>query len=275
MGYSWFRVDSAFPDHPKTLALCAELNDMNAGMYIIRLWSWAQRYADDGRVDTKSRNEFEVSLGWRKEPGVLVAALIKTGFLDAKKGYFSVHDWDLHQAALVQKSQRDAELKAAQRKAAKAHQLRLVPQDGAETARAGRVPEKQPALATGRDVTDVTDVTGRSSGPKDNSPGAFVDAPPPLGNEISEADSRSLFDLFQIIRADFGRKKEERQPSGFHPWHRARRAEGHSFDELAAGFRHYHSDRSITSLGWPTAVFINDGIWVTRLPRLLPELKAQ
>ena len=72
MGYSWFRVDSAFADHPKTMALALELRNSQAGMYFIRLLSWAQRYAPEdgvicpisdhpGIVGSPPRNPDEIS----------------------------------------------------------------------------------------------------------------------------------------------------------------------------------------------------------------------
>lgn len=148
MGYSWFRVDSALPEHPKVLALAAELEEPLSGWYVIRLWSWAQRYAADGRVNPAARAQLEAAIGWRGAVGELIQAMIKTELLDEETDALFVHDWEEHQSSLVQKSVRDAALKRKKRREA-----------GAKTARA----EKTAGASNGRtyetDVrTNVTDL---------------------------------------------------------------------------------------------------------------------
>lgn len=254
MGYSWFRVDSAFPDHPKTLALCAELDDPNAGMYVIRLWSWAQRYASSGRVDAASRHQLERSLGWTKEPGKLVSALVKFGWMEARNDCFVVHDWDLHQSALVQKSNRDAEVKAEARRIARAHQLHLVPETGAKTAPKRRAPKKQPALAT--------DVTRRTDGTDETQP------PPTKPTEPMVVVENEFWAALVAAFESEGVAVETQRPKTFAPWCTDRHAAGFTPRDAYAGCIAFLRDDDIR--GKAIAVFISH-CWESRMKRLGPE----
>lgn len=125
----WFRVDNDFAAHPKTYALCEELGDPNAGMYVIRLWTHTMRYAARGRLGDGARTALERACEWRGQSGELVAALLKTGWLVETENGAEVHDWDEHQGAAVAKAQKDADRKRDERKRRA---------DGAETARRRR-----------------------------------------------------------------------------------------------------------------------------------------
>ncbi len=69
MGYSWFRVDGGFAQHPKTLALCAALKEPLADAYVMRLWSWAHCYAPTGFIQARVTVQLEAALRWTGEPG--------------------------------------------------------------------------------------------------------------------------------------------------------------------------------------------------------------
>lgn len=135
----WFRVDTDFAAHPKTYALCDELQDPNAGMYVIRLWTYTMRYAARGRLADGARTALERACEWRGQPGALFAALTKVGWL-AEDG--EVHDWAEHQGAAVAKAQKDADRKRDERKRRA---------DGARTARGRRAVGA--GNETGRDET--------------------------------------------------------------------------------------------------------------------------
>lgn len=151
MAYSWFRAESAAVDHPKVMDLKARLGNDLADAYVFRLWSWTQRFAPSGAISARIVSQLERSLGWDGAPGVLIQTLTDVRLLDAVEGGFEVHDWEDMQGALVDKSNRDAELKKKKRK-----------KGGAKTARAAHAPGERPARlqdVTGRDVTlrDETD----------------------------------------------------------------------------------------------------------------------
>lgn len=141
MGLSWFRVDVAMVDHPRTYALCDRLNDPRAGWYVIRLWSWVMRYAARGRLSDGARTALERACEWGGQAGELVQALIDVGWLEIDPaGGLSVHDWDEHQGAAVEKAEKDSERKREDRKRRGngAETARAELADGAETARGRR-----------------------------------------------------------------------------------------------------------------------------------------
>lgn len=145
----WFRVDTDFAAHPKTYALCDELGDPNAGMYVIRLWTYTMRYAARGRLADGARTALERACEWRGQSGALCAALEKVGFLDAGA---EVHDWDEHQGAAVAKAEKDAERKRDERKRRG---------DGAGTARAKKA--HGAGNGTGRNETEKKEPASRES----------------------------------------------------------------------------------------------------------------
>lgn len=90
-GLPWYCVWTDFPVHPKTLALCGRLRDENAGMYVLRLFSHCATHALDGLIEA---DVVEGAAGWRKKRGVLLAALVSTGALEAREGgRYEVHGW--------------------------------------------------------------------------------------------------------------------------------------------------------------------------------------
>lgn len=111
MSYSWYRVDGAFVQHPKTLRLRKALNNPTGDAYINRLWSWVQRYAPSGRFDVDLADELERAMEWTGEPGGLVAALEKTGWLERRETQFEAHDWADFQEFYAKKAKRDADIK--------------------------------------------------------------------------------------------------------------------------------------------------------------------
>lgn len=151
MGYSWYRVDGAAADHPKVMELAALLKAeiALADGYVMRLWSWAQRYAASGVFSARVVPQLELYLGREG----LIALMAEVGLVDADGDEFCVHDWKQMQSSLVQKSSRDAEMKRVSRRG-----------NGARRKSAARTPAPQggaqPALATdetdGRNERDVT-----------------------------------------------------------------------------------------------------------------------
>jgi hypothetical protein len=110
-------VDNDLSDHPKVWALSQQLNDANAGWYLIRLWSWTSRYSSRGRIADGLRTALEFACGWRGEAGELLSALVSVGFLDVlENGDLEVHDWWEQQGAAVAKAEKDAERQRAARK---------------------------------------------------------------------------------------------------------------------------------------------------------------
>lgn len=166
MGYSWYRVDGAAADHPKVMELAALLKAeiALADGYVMRLWSWAQRYAASGVFSARVVPQLELYLG----RAGLISLMAEVGLVDADGDEFCVHDWKQMQSSLVQKSSRDAEMKRVSRRG-----------NGARRKSAARVPAPQggaqPALAT-----DETD--GRNERDETNEPTTMMPDAADLGH---------------------------------------------------------------------------------------------
>ncbi len=105
-GLPWFALWSDFPDHPKTIQLCAKLRDPNGGMYVVRLLSYCARLAHDGLVPA---DVLEHAAAWRGKPNALLDALAQVGFVEAgPTGTYKVHGWEERNGAHVRKRERDA-----------------------------------------------------------------------------------------------------------------------------------------------------------------------
>lgn len=155
MSYSWFRVEASLVDHPKAMRLAAKLEEPLALAYVLKLWSWVHRYAPTGEFSAELTPQVEAYLGWRGVPGRLLSVATEVGLLDLsvatktdKSGQnpvvistFCVHDWQEFQGSLVERSNKDKELKRKRRAAR-----------GARTARA----ENAPRAETARALQDIT-----------------------------------------------------------------------------------------------------------------------
>ncbi len=127
------------------------LAEPEALAYVIRLWSWTQRYAPSGRFSAALADQLEQIMRWRGARGILITSVREVGLLEKIGDQFEVHDWYEMQGALVEKSTKDALLKRKRRRT-----------NGANSARAARVPKAETAPArdeTRRDVTDETNET--------------------------------------------------------------------------------------------------------------------
>ena len=101
----WIQIYSNLLRHPKTTGLADELgltsshaspNAVAAGM-LVSLWLWAAQNATDGDLSKCSDRAIAEAAEFRKKPAVLVAALIKTRWLDDDR---RLHDWDEYASLL-------------------------------------------------------------------------------------------------------------------------------------------------------------------------------
>ena len=134
LAYTWFRVDASVVDHPKVMMLAARLNDPNALAYVVRLWSWANRYAPDGRIKAELLPQMELAMRWTGAQNVVIEALITCGLLERSGETVLVHDWDEFQGRLFEKSKRDAKMKRLKRRTNGANAARAGRSNGAQTA---------------------------------------------------------------------------------------------------------------------------------------------
>lgn len=101
----WIQVYSNLLRHPKTTNLADELglasshvspNVIAAGM-LVSLWLWAAQNATDGDLSRCSDRAIAEAAEYRKKPDKLVAALIKTRWLDQDR---KLHDWSEYASLL-------------------------------------------------------------------------------------------------------------------------------------------------------------------------------
>lgn len=78
----YLEIDEDFPSHPKSVRLCAALNNPVAWAYMIKLWSWARKYQKDGDLSAYTPAEIEMAIGWAKADGRFYAAAVRVGFID-------------------------------------------------------------------------------------------------------------------------------------------------------------------------------------------------
>ena len=99
-------VNLDFPDHPKTIRLVALIGEQ-AGMVLIRLWSYAGKFAaENGILNNCSVEEVERICGWRGRKGEAAKALISTGYLEHRENSYVVHNWLKHQGHIARYQQR-------------------------------------------------------------------------------------------------------------------------------------------------------------------------
>lgn len=71
----YLEIDEGYWEHPKTLRLCSSMGDDKAGIYPIRLWSWALRGASTGDISHLSPVEIEIVTRFQAGDGSLFEAL--------------------------------------------------------------------------------------------------------------------------------------------------------------------------------------------------------
>ena len=115
----WIQVYSNLVRHPKVTNLADELglssshaspNAVAVGM-LVSLWLWAAQNATDGDLSKCSDRAIAEAAECRKKPAALVAALIKTRWLDEDR---KLHDWEEY-ATLLNDIAEDQKAKTRER----------------------------------------------------------------------------------------------------------------------------------------------------------------
>jgi hypothetical protein len=95
----YLEIDEGFDEHPKTVRLCRVMRDVNAGQYLIRLWAWACRSAQDGDLSGMESSDVEIIAKYKKEDGKLFTALTEVWsqkfgpWIDHDGGKMVLHGW--------------------------------------------------------------------------------------------------------------------------------------------------------------------------------------
>jgi hypothetical protein len=111
----YLEIDEGYFEHPKTLDLCARLQDPNACVYPLRLWKWACRSAKSGKLGKISAFAIEKAVDYEPRDGKCFAALCSTpdrgGFIDlSEDGTAEIHDWMSYTGGAI--ARMDAKVKA-------------------------------------------------------------------------------------------------------------------------------------------------------------------
>jgi len=85
-------VDPDFSNHWKTQMLCGFLSDMNAGMYLIRLWSHCQ-VRKCSVFKGMCASKLAAVCCWRGEPEVFLKALVDAEWVHVLDDALEVHEW--------------------------------------------------------------------------------------------------------------------------------------------------------------------------------------
>lgn len=118
----FIRVDTDFPDHPKTLRFMRLCGNPLAPFSLIRLWLWAADRRPDGDLFQMDGEDLERAAGWPGTPGKFYFALQECGFIDGASGAHTLHGWVTRQGYFCRESLRKAHGK---RKCSRAKRARV------------------------------------------------------------------------------------------------------------------------------------------------------
>jgi hypothetical protein len=133
----WIESHQTLRNHPKTRRLCRELNITTATALglLHMLWWWAVDYAPDGDLTNAEPQDLADALDWPGNPGPLIAALIKSGYVDRDRhgGELLLHDWLDYQGHLFVRRaanrERQKRLRERSQASNRANALRLISND--------------------------------------------------------------------------------------------------------------------------------------------------
>lgn len=114
---NWIRVNVELGDHPKMRKLALLLQVPDALGLVVRLWCKAAQYAKTGSLRHVDELDIALWCGWTGDPRHLVASLVRVGILDDADGELTLHDWEEHQGAAIEKAETDAVRKRQKRDA--------------------------------------------------------------------------------------------------------------------------------------------------------------
>jgi hypothetical protein len=114
----YLEIDEGFPEHPKTLQLCAALENPTAFAYLINFWRWACRSCQDGDLQGMTAYAIEEAAKYHRHDGKLYAAMAaklggRAGFLDVDESGapIRIHNWEKRTGAAIQRMEDEAERK--------------------------------------------------------------------------------------------------------------------------------------------------------------------
>lgn len=157
----YLNLELNYFDHPKTLRLVGLLGK-GSEVLPIKLWCYCgKHHSESGRLAEYSAQEIESILGWWGDPGKLVEAMVKIGFLKMKGEIYEISGWKEHQGHLA------AFKKRAKLAARKRWSKMSVDATSIASSIAKRRPKQCPNLTVPNQLNKET--AGQSRKPVDNS----------------------------------------------------------------------------------------------------------
>lgn len=190
----YLEIDEGFPEHPKTLQLCASLESPTAFAYLINFWRWACRSCKDGDLRGMSVYAIEEAAKYHRHDGKLYQAMVaklggKAGFLDADENGVAtgIHNWGKRTGAAIQRMEGEADRKRmyrAHKDGKCGHGCKWCETEGGQRKdgsglSAGRpqdIPTQSSPVQSSQDKTREGDPPARDPGTTDTG----TAAPPPL-----------------------------------------------------------------------------------------------
>lgn len=103
---AYLNLDLDFIEHRKTKRIVGLLGE-GAEVYLLRLWSYCGRFhCEDGVFRDYTNSEIESIAGWKGEPGAMLQAMLRVGWMECvqqcgQQCVWQMHDWEEHQGHLA------------------------------------------------------------------------------------------------------------------------------------------------------------------------------
>jgi hypothetical protein len=118
----YLEIDEGFLEHPKTLQLCASMEDELAFGYLLHFWRWACRSCKDGDLRGMSIYAIEKAARYHAHDAKLFAAFSaklgdRHGFVEVDDSGkpIRIHNWHKRTGAAIARMEAEAEYKRMQR----------------------------------------------------------------------------------------------------------------------------------------------------------------
>jgi hypothetical protein len=100
----YLEIDEGFLGHRKTLRFCSLMQNPEASVFLLRLWTWACRSAPSGSLDGMEPYDIEMAVSYRNLDGKCYAAMVAAGFIDEANGKASeIHGWTERTGGAIKK----------------------------------------------------------------------------------------------------------------------------------------------------------------------------
>lgn len=108
-GLPWLKLDVDAATHPKVLHLETLLGIPDAFGIVCRLWSWTSKYAGDGLIPNKAKDQMAAWVARGIQAASALDAMVEAGCLDRRKDGLVVHGWSEYQGEHVKFRERNTE----------------------------------------------------------------------------------------------------------------------------------------------------------------------